>query len=96
MTNIQRWLALAATFHAIADTIEAEEIKGPHELDLWAKDRTYERDGVREAVQFMLHLWDSAPGRWHTGDFHLRRSLESWDTEHRLAFQAWAENPVAF
>lgn len=94
MPTLTDWGTLAATFHALREPL----MNGlnPQGLDAWAVENTEPYDGVREAAQFVLHLWDSAPGAWKCGDFHLRRSWGAWDDDHQWAFKLWASKPRFF
>lgn len=91
MNTTEKWLQLAKTFHGLCTIIDGGyDVRTPDDLDEFVYAEHDKGDGVMEAAQFVLHLFDSAPSRWKCGDFHLRRALESWDDAHIIAFQAWA------
>lgn len=97
MNNIDHWAALARTFHTLehAPGVAEGTPASPEWLDQWASEIEY-FDGVREAAQFILHLWVGTPKAWSCGDFNLRGAMQAWDDDQKAAFTQWATNPVFF
>lgn len=88
--------ALARTFPSLEGAPGLQEGVYPDLLALDAWAATLDRwDGQREAVQFVLHLFDGSR-EWACGRFHLRGAVTCWDDEHKAAFAAWARHPVVF
>jgi len=97
MNNLDHWAALARTFHTLvhAPGVAEGTPPSPHDLDEWACS-IESGDGVREAVQFALHLWCGSPGVWKCGDFHLRAAIQAWDEDQRAAFFSWVMAGMRF
>ena len=87
---------LARTFPTLRNAIGVSEGEYPDlaRFDDWAAEQ-HPFDGVREAAQFVLHLFD-AGRKWKCGAFNLRVAVTCWDAAHIAAFAAWAKNPIVF
>jgi hypothetical protein len=90
MNNLDRWAALARTFHTLehAPGVAEGTPPSPEWLDQWAYTQDH-FDGVREAAQFALHLWNGGHGEWSCGDFNLRGAWQAWDNDQKAAFTTW-------
>jgi len=97
MTNLDHWAAMARTFHTLvhAPGVAEGTPPSPRELDDWACGIEV-GDGVREAAQFALHLWNSDPNVWGCGSFNLRKAVGTWDSEQRAAFFCWVVDGMRF
>ena len=97
MTNLDHWAALARTFHTLehAPGVAEGTPPSPRELDDWACGIEV-GDGVREAAQFILHLWSGSPREWKCGDFRLRAAMQAWDDDHKEAFTLWVVRGARF
>lgn len=95
MTSVESWATFARQFHGLARAPGVQPGRvDQFVFDAWAAEQE-PYDGVREAAQFVLHLWNSSQP-WECGPFVLRRAIESWDAEHQAVFAAWAANPRAW
>jgi len=92
MDSLEDWAAFARRFHGLlnAPGVQPGQVN-QHAFDEWATEQD-PYDGVREAAQFVLHLWSSTHP-WVCGPFVLRRAIECWDEEHRAVFATWARVP---
>ena len=78
---------LARTFHGLrnAPGIQIGESVDLSVFDEWASKQE-PRDGVREAAQFVLHLFNRDRD-WRCGRFDFLTSIMCWDEDHRTAFR---------
>lgn len=97
MTNLDHWASVARTFHTLesAPGVAEGTPASPHGLDEWACG-IESGDGVREAAQFVLHLWVGSPCAWKCGDFNLRAAMRAWDYDQKAAFAVWVASGARF
>lgn len=63
----------------------------PEALDDWAIGPV-PGSGAFRSAQFILSVWNSQAD-WKCGTFCAVRALQTWDSDHRAAFQAWVVEP---